>query len=96
LVNSNSSTKPLTGRPGLGSKAARLNAKGGINDTYSILSNVTGSILSCRTANIDLGLNEVDPGMVPDGAKCGIDKVNINFTKQNSVFYTYILLTLYV
>ena len=27
-----------------------------------------GTILTCRTAMIDLGLSDVDPGMVPDGA----------------------------
>lgn len=30
-----------------------------------------GSIIPCRTAVIDLGLQSVDPGLTPDGAKCG-------------------------
>lgn len=36
-----------------------------------------GSIIPCRTAIIDLGLHTVDPGMVPDGAKCGDGKLCI-------------------
>jgi hypothetical protein len=32
--------------------------------------------IPCRTAIVDLGLNEVDPGLAPDGAKCGKDKVS--------------------
>ncbi|KAI8423044.1 hypothetical protein MSG28_014130 [Choristoneura fumiferana] len=34
-----------------------------------------GTIIPCRTVIIDLGLSDVDPGLVPDGAKCGVDKV---------------------
>ena len=30
----------------------------------------------CRGAILDVGLNQVDPGMVPNGAKCGDDKVS--------------------
>ncbi|XP_071445169.1 disintegrin and metalloproteinase domain-containing protein adm-2 [Hetaerina americana] len=37
--------------------------------------NSGGSIIPCRTAIVDLGLNEVDPGLAPDGAKCGHGKV---------------------
>jgi hypothetical protein len=37
--------------------------------------NSGGSIIPCRTAIVDLGLNQVDPGLAPDGAKCGEDKV---------------------
>jgi hypothetical protein len=38
--------------------------------------NSGGSIIPCRTAIVDLGLNEVDPGLAPDGAKCGEGKVS--------------------
>lgn len=31
--------------------------------------------LHCWTANVELGLNDVDPGLVPDGSKCGEGKV---------------------
>lgn len=31
--------------------------------------------MACRTALVDLGLEQVDPGLVPDGARCGTDKV---------------------
>ncbi|GBP06242.1 Disintegrin and metalloproteinase domain-containing protein 12 [Eumeta japonica] len=40
--------------------------------------NNNGVILPCRTAIIDLGLSQVDPGMVPDGAKCGEEKMCLN------------------
>ncbi|CAG5014104.1 unnamed protein product [Parnassius apollo] len=40
--------------------------------------NNNGTIIPCRTAIIDLGLSDVDPGMVPDGAKCGEDKMCLN------------------
>lgn len=33
------------------------------------------SMIPCRTAIVDLGLNEVDPGLTPDGAKCDENKV---------------------
>lgn len=32
--------------------------------------NYRGSIVPCRTAIVDLGLQSVDPGLTPDGAKC--------------------------
>lgn len=37
--------------------------------------NYRGSIVPCRTAIVDLGLQSVDPGLTPDGAKCGDDKM---------------------
>lgn len=39
--------------------------------------NVEGKIIPCRTANVDLGLQDVDPGLVPNGAKCGHNKVHL-------------------
>lgn len=49
-------------------------------ETVSILAhsfiNKKGSIIPCRTALVDLGVNEVDPGMTPDGAKCGDGKAS--------------------
>jgi len=42
--------------------------------SHSFINN-GGSIIPCRTAIVDLGLNEVDPGLAPDGAKCGEGKV---------------------
>lgn len=35
-------------------------------------------IVVCRTAIIDLGLQSTDPGLTPDGAKCGVDKMCVN------------------
>ena len=32
-------------------------------------------VIPCRTAIVDLGLDQVDPGLTPDGAKCGEGKV---------------------
>jgi hypothetical protein len=37
--------------------------------------NYRGSIVACRSAIIDLGLQSVDPGLTPDGAKCGEGKM---------------------
>lgn len=39
--------------------------------------NKKGSIIPCRTAIVDLGINQVDPGLTPDGALCGDSKVRI-------------------
>ncbi|KAJ2941520.1 hypothetical protein O0L34_g14565 [Tuta absoluta] len=41
----------------------------------AIFINNNGTIIPCRTAIIDLGLSDVDPGLVPDGAKCGENKM---------------------
>ncbi|XP_049859100.1 pneumococcal serine-rich repeat protein [Schistocerca gregaria] len=40
--------------------------------------NAGGSLIPCRTALVDLGLNEVDPGLVPNGAKCGEGKMCVS------------------
>lgn len=32
----------------------------------------------CRSATLDVGLNMPDPGQVPDGAKCGHEKVSFS------------------
>nr|WDU65915.1 putative metalloprotease Tcis_Metallo_1 [Tityus cisandinus] len=40
--------------------------------------NVQGKILACRTALIDLGLNSMDPGLSPNGAKCGEEMACLN------------------
>ncbi|PNF29078.1 hypothetical protein B7P43_G12631, partial [Cryptotermes secundus] len=40
--------------------------------------NSGGDIIPCRTAIVDLGLNQVDPGLAPDGAKCGEGKLCVN------------------
>lgn len=37
--------------------------------------NKKGSIIPCRTAIVDLGTKQIDPGLTPDGAKCGEGKV---------------------
>ncbi|XP_048506843.1 uncharacterized protein LOC105688427 isoform X2 [Athalia rosae] len=40
--------------------------------------NSGGQIIPCRTAIVDLGLNQIDPGLVPDGAKCDNGKMCVN------------------
>ncbi|XP_017779843.1 PREDICTED: disintegrin and metalloproteinase domain-containing protein 9 isoform X2 [Nicrophorus vespilloides] len=40
--------------------------------------NLKGHIIPCRTAIVDLGLNQVDPGLSPDGASCGDGKMCVN------------------
>jgi len=42
--------------------------------------NTGGDIIACRNAIVDLGLNEVDPGLAPDGSKCGEGKVKIKLS----------------
>jgi hypothetical protein len=37
--------------------------------------NYRGSTVPCRTAIVDLGLQSVDPGLTPDGAKCSEGKM---------------------
>jgi len=34
-----------------------------------------GIMIPCRTAIVDLGLSDVDPGLTPDGAYCDENKV---------------------
>ena len=40
--------------------------------------NTGGKIIPCRSAIVDLGLNQVDPGLSPDGAKCAPGKMCVN------------------
>ncbi|CAG9821991.1 unnamed protein product, partial [Phaedon cochleariae] len=40
--------------------------------------NKKGSIIPCRTAIVDLGINQKDPGLTPDGANCGEGKMCVN------------------
>lgn len=40
--------------------------------------NVKGKTFTCRSAIVDLGLFNMDPGLVPNGAKCGHEKVCVN------------------
>ncbi|XP_018573243.1 disintegrin and metalloproteinase domain-containing protein 12 [Anoplophora glabripennis] len=40
--------------------------------------NKKGSIIPCRTALVDLGVNQVDPGLAPDGSHCGEGKMCVN------------------
>ena len=45
--------------------------------SHSFINN-GGSIVPCRSAMVDLGLNQVDPGLAPDGAKCAPGKMCVN------------------
>ena len=51
-------------------------------ETVAILShsfiNHGGRIIPCRTALVDLGLNDVDPGLAPEGGRCGDGKMCVN------------------
>jgi hypothetical protein len=51
--------------------------------------NSDGDIIACRSAILDFGLNSKDPGLVPDGAKCGDGKVNKlkKASFQNGIIY---------
>ncbi|KYN19797.1 Disintegrin and metalloproteinase domain-containing protein 12 [Trachymyrmex cornetzi] len=45
--------------------------------SHSFINN-GGKIIPCRSAIVDLGLTQVDPGLTPDGAKCGPGKMCVN------------------
>nr|XP_003701399.1 PREDICTED: disintegrin and metalloproteinase domain-containing protein 12 [Megachile rotundata] len=45
--------------------------------SHSFINN-GGKIIPCRSAIVDLGLNQVDPGLAPDGAKCAPGKMCVN------------------
>ncbi|XP_045474100.1 disintegrin and metalloproteinase domain-containing protein 12 [Harmonia axyridis] len=51
-------------------------------ETVAILSqsfiNSKGTIIPCRNAIVDLGINQIDPGLAPDGASCGDGKMCVN------------------
>ncbi|KAK9890703.1 hypothetical protein WA026_012053 [Henosepilachna vigintioctopunctata] len=40
--------------------------------------NSKGTIIPCRNAIVDLGINQIDPGLAPDGASCGDGKMCVN------------------
>jgi len=40
--------------------------------------NSGGKIIPCRTALVDLGIDDVDPGLAPEGARCGEDSLCVN------------------
>lgn len=62
-------------------------------ETVSLVShtfiNNRGSLIPCRTAIVDLGLNVRDPGLTPNGAKCGENMVcfSIFFKKCLRMFF---------
>lgn len=51
--------------------------------------NKKGSIIPCRTALVDLGVNQVDPGLAPDGSHCGEGKVNTRIWERKRYIITY-------
>lgn len=66
-------------------------------ETVSIVShtfiNNAGSMIPCRTAIVDLGLNVVDPGLTPDGAKCGENMVCVlKLYKIILIVFNYLIL----
>ncbi|KAG8185847.1 hypothetical protein JTE90_004389 [Oedothorax gibbosus] len=40
--------------------------------------NVKGKVFTCRSAIVDLGLSNIDPGLAPNGASCGNGKACMN------------------
>lgn len=61
--------------------------------------NNAGSVVPCRTVLIDMGLSNADPGLTPNGAKCGENMVCIFIFKMicSSLYrlYTIKYITLY-
>lgn len=43
--------------------------------SHRFIADKTQGVIPCRVAQVDLGLDMVDPGLAPDGAKCGYNKV---------------------
>ena len=39
--------------------------------------NAGPEVIPCKTVMVDLGLNEINPGLAPNGAKCGDGKVSM-------------------
>lgn len=47
-----------------------------LNSTHHVASKYSNdTLLLCHTTNIDLGYDNVDPGMTPNGAKCGDNRM---------------------
>lgn len=44
---------------------------------YTFLTSSKG-VLTCRSALVDVGLQSTDPGLTPNGAKCGDDRMCVN------------------
>ena len=49
--------------------------------------NSKGKIIACRSALVDLGLEDVDPGLAPEGARCGEDKLCVNRNGYVRILY---------
>lgn len=60
--------------------------------SHSFINN-GGKIIPCRSAIVDLGLNQVDPGLAPDGAKCAPGKVTagLSVEKKKGSFLPFFL-----
>ena len=46
--------------------------------------------IPCRVAQVDLGLDMVDPGLAPDGSKCGYGKISLDKYLHNVYLYSVI------
>ncbi|CAG9569197.1 unnamed protein product [Danaus chrysippus] len=46
-----------------------------VSTLSAVFINNNGTIIPCRTAMVDMGTSDPDPGFVPDGAKCGDNKM---------------------
>lgn len=46
---------------------------------YSYVTSLeTSSLIPCRTVTVDFGLETRDPGLVPNGARCGVDRMCVD------------------
>lgn len=43
-----------------------------------VTSRETNTLIPCRTVTVDFGLQTVDPGLTPNGARCGEDRMCVN------------------
>jgi len=56
----------------------------GVSILASFFVNSKGMIYPCRSVTVDFGLEDTNPGLVPNGAACGDDKVR--FHEVYSIF----------
>lgn len=62
--------------------------------SHSFLKGKEG-VIPCRVALVDMGLDMVDPGLAPDGAKCGRGKVSL-IAKVMCVLVSFTFITILV
>lgn len=50
-----------------------------LSDIFTTSIMINRTVLVCASAIVDIGINKIDPGLTPDGAPCGVEKVKFCF-----------------